>query len=238
MKIMKPNKSFRLLTVLASFILLVSSCKKENTSSNTMTEEEAAEVITLSVSGNADGLATQTAEIAARANTYGNVCGYSKDSTIIRINNAGTYTWNYTFKWQWSVLCTNAVPNTMVANYSMKGMYDAPRMSSNDSAIANLAITNLISGSQYTLNGTYTRDGSQVSKIRNRNSFTSKVILGLTNVKVNKTTGQIDAGTSSVSITGATTGGINFTYGGTITFNGSKSATISLNNGTVYSISW
>ncbi|MBC7866711.1 MAG: hypothetical protein H7X88_04175 [Gloeobacteraceae cyanobacterium ES-bin-316] len=235
---MKPIKSFRLLIMFMGFLVLMISCKKENTSSYVMTEEEAAEVISLSISGSTEGLVTQTAEIAARANTYGNVCGYSKDSTIISINTAGTYTWNYTFKWQWSVLCTGAVPNSMNANYTMKGMYGAPRISSSDSAIANLAVTNLISGSQYTFNGTYTRDGSQVSKIRNRSSLTSKVILGLINVKVNKNTGRIDAGTASVSIAGATTGGNSFTYGGTVTFMGNQSATISLNNGAVYNVSW
>ena len=203
-----------------------------------MTEEEAAEVVSLSVSGNTSGLATQTAEIAARANAYGNVCGYSKDSTLTTVNTAGSYTWNYTFKWQWSVLCTGAVPNSMNASYSMKGVYNAPGMSSSDSAIANLAVTNLVTGSQYTFNGTYTRDGSQVSKIRNKNSFTSKVILVLTNVKVNKTTGRIEAGTANVSIAGATTGGNSFNYGGTVTFVGNQSATISLNNGAVYNVSW
>jgi hypothetical protein len=236
---MKPIKSFRLLLpVLTSVVLLMSSCKKENTSSNVITEDEAAEVISLSVSGSTEGLATQTAEIAARADTYGSVCGYSKDSTIVSINTSGTYTWNYTFNWQWSVLCTGGVPNSMNANYSMKGVYDAPRMSSSDSAIANLAVTNLITGSQYTFNGTYTRDGSQISKIRNRNSFTSKAILGLTNVKVNKTTGKIDAGTATVSIVGATTGGSSFSYAGTVTFMGNQSATITLNSGAVYNVSW
>lgn len=235
---MKPIKSLSLLIMFTGFLVLMISCKKENGSSTVMTEEEAAEVISLSVSGSTEGLATQTTEIAARANTYGNVCSYSKDSTVIKINTAGTYTWNYTFKWQWNVFCTGVVPNSMNANYSMKGMYSAPRMSSSDSAIANLAVTNLISGSQYTFNGTYTRDGSQVSKIRNRNSFNSKVTLGLNNVKVNKTTGRIDEGNASVSIAGTTTGGNSFAYNGIVTFLGNQSATISLNNGAVYNVNW
>jgi transcriptional regulator with PAS, ATPase and Fis domain len=215
------------------------SCKKENdTVTNTMTDEEAAEVISLAVSDNAQGLATQTTEITARANTYASVCGYSKDSTISRINTTGVYTWNYNFNWQWAVVCTGAIPTTMNANYKMKGTYSTARMSSNDSAVANLAVTNLVTGTQYTLNGTYTRNGSQTSKIRNQNSFTSKVTMNVSNLQVIKTTGQIASGSASVTITGDTSTGNTFSYGGTIVFNGAKTATITLNNGAVFNVSW
>jgi hypothetical protein len=229
--------SIKLLAFLTAFSFLASSCKKENTTT-AMTEEEAAEVIALSVSANSNGLSVQTEEIAARTNTYGSICSYSKDSTIVKVNTAGTYTWNYTFNWHWDVACTGGLPGTMNTNYSMKGNYDAPRMSSNDSAKANLSITNLTAGTQYTYNGTYTRDGSQTSKIRNKNTFTSKLILNLSNVKVNKITRQIDSGTAAVTITGATTGGINFNYGGSVAFTGNKTATVTLNNGGVYTINW
>lgn len=237
-KIMKTKISISLLTVLTTLVFLASSCKKENNNAAVMTEEEAAEAITLSVSGNTNALSTQATEIAATANAYSAVCGYSKDSTITRANTSGNYTWNYTFKWSWSAVCAGNVPSSINANYKMKGSYNAPRMSSNDSASANLVVSNLIAGSQYIYNGTYTREGSQTSKIRNKNTFTSKVILNVSNLKVNKVSGQIDAGTSTVAITGNTSTGNSFSYGGNITFNGSKTATITLNNGGVYNISW
>ncbi len=220
-------------------ILLFSSCKKENdTVANTMTDEEAAKVISLSISDNSQGLATQTTEITSRANMYSSICGYSKDSTISKVNTAGIYTWNYIFNWQWTVVCNGVVPTVMNANYKMKGMYDAPRMSSNDSAVANLAVTNLVTGSQYILNGSYTRDGSQISKVRNKNSFTSKVTMNLSNLQLIKSTGQIASGSASVTITGNTSTGNSFSYSGTIAFNGAKTATITLNNGSVYNVSW
>jgi hypothetical protein len=229
----------------AGFILFVAatllfSCKKQTdaVADTSMTEEEAAEVITASVSGNAQGFATQTAEINARANTYGATCGYSKDSAISKVNTTGTYTWNYNFNWHWDVVCTAAVPNKMNANYKMKGTYDTPRMSSNDSATAMLTVGNLVVGTQYIFNGTYSRDGSQVSKIRNKNSFTSKVVMNLNNLLVSKATGQIASGNASVTITGNTSTGNTFSYTGTITFNGASSATITLGNGNVYNISW
>jgi hypothetical protein len=225
--------------ILFAAATLLFSCKKQTDATDTsMTEEEAAEVITASISTNSQGFATQTAEISARANTYGTACGYSKDSTISKVNTTGTYTWNYNFAWHWDVVCTATIPNRMNANYKMKGTYDTPRMSCNDSATATLTVGNLVTGTQYILNGAYTRDGSQVSKIRNKNSFTSKIILNVNNLQVNKTTGQIASGTASVTITGSTSTGNSFSYGGTITFNGSNTATITLNNGTVYNVSW
>jgi hypothetical protein len=234
---MKTTSFIRLATVATAFLFLASSCKKQSDGA-VMTEEEAAEAIGLSISGNTNALSSQAAEIAATANAYGAVCGYSKDSSTTRANSAGLYSWNYVFGWQWSTACTGGIPTSMAAGYKMKGTYDAPRMSSNDSAVAAIAVTGLTSGSQYTFNGSYTRDGSQASKIRNQNRFTSKIALTLVNVKVNKVTGQIDGGTASVTISGSTTTGNSFSYGGSIVFNGSRTATITLNNGGVYNISW
>jgi hypothetical protein len=237
-KFMKTKPSNLLLALLTTFSFFTSACKKDNTVSDAMTEEEAAEVITMAVSGSANGLTTQTEEIALSANTYSSICSYSKDSTITKVNTAGAYTWNYVFKWQWAVICSNGIPNTMNANYTMKGIYDAPKMSSNDSAVANLVITNLVTGGQYTLNGAYNREGSQLSKIRNKNSVKTKVILTLANLKVSKTSGQIDSGSATASINGTTTTGKSFSYGGTITFNANRTATLTLNNGGTYSINW
>ncbi|MFN0083574.1 MAG: hypothetical protein ACKVOM_13780 [Ferruginibacter sp.] len=218
---------------------LLFSCKKENdTPTTTVTDEEAAEVISLAVSGNAQGLATQTAEITESANTYASICGYSKDSSIIRQNTIGLFSWNYNFQWQWAVLCNGGVPSVMNVNYNMKGTYDAPRISSNDNAVANVAVTNLLTGTQYILNGSYTRDGSQKSKIGGKNSFTSKVTINLSNLQLIKTTGQIASGTASVTITGSSSTGNSFSYSGNITFTGAKTATITFTNGFVANVSW
>jgi hypothetical protein len=236
---MKSKKIISLLTVLTAFAVTVSSCKKDNgITANAVTEEEAAEVISLAVSGNTEAFSDQVTEAAIAANVYGSTCSYNKDTAVTRTNTAGAYTWNYMFNWNRAVVCTSGVPNTFNANYKMKGSYDAPKMSSNDSAVASLAVTNLISGSQYTYNGSYTRSGSQVSKILNKNTFTSKIILNLSNVKVNKITGMIDSGTATISIAGATTSGNSFNYTGGIIFNGSKNASITLSSGRVYIVSW
>jgi hypothetical protein len=235
---MKSTKTTIVLPVLASFMLMMASCKKNTETAAVMTDEEAAEVIALSVSGNTEALADQTAEIADAANAHGAACAYSNQAAVTKANTAGLYTWNYVFNWKWTVVCTAGIPNTMNVNYKMKGSYDAPRMASNDSAVAAITVGNLLSGTQFNYNGTYTREGSQVSKIRNQNSFSSKVVLSLANVKVNKVTGQIDSGMAAATITGTTTAGNSFSYGGTVTFNGSRTATITLNNGSVYNISW
>jgi hypothetical protein len=236
---MKSKNLLKTIPALFFLLAMTVSCKKSNdTNATVMTEEEAAEVIALSVSGNTEALADQVVEIATAANTYGSTCAYSKDTTVTRTNSTGLYTWNYLFNWKWNVVCTAGIPNSMTANYKMKGTYDTPRMGSNDSSSANLAVTNLLIGAQYTYNGTYTREGSQVSKIRNQNSFSSKVLLNLSNLKVSKATGQIDAGTATASITGSTSAGNSFSYGGNISFTGSKTAVITLNNGNVYPVSW
>jgi hypothetical protein len=49
---------------------------------------------------------------------------------------------------------------------------------------------------------------------------------------------QILSGTATVSISGSTSGGKSFSYSGTLTFNGSQTATPVFGNGNSYSISW
>jgi hypothetical protein len=235
---MKSKNVLTMIPAFAFLLMMTVSCKKNNDTAAVMTDEEAAEVIALSVSGNTEALADQTVEIADAANAHGTACLYSNEASVVKANTAGLYTWNYVFNWKWNVVCTAGVPNTMNVTYKMKGNYDAPRMASNDSAVATITVGNLLSGTQFNYNGSYTREGSQVSKIRNKNSFSSKVTLTLQNVKVNKVTGQIDSGSAAAAITGTTAAGNSFSYGGTVTFNGSRTATITLNNGNVYQVSW
>jgi hypothetical protein len=85
------------------------------------------------------------------------------------------------------------------------------------------------------LNGTYNRSGSQTSKVRDRNSFTSELDMTLASLSVNKNTLQIDGGTGTFTLTGSVAGGGSFSYEGSITFLGNGMATITI-NGETYEI--
>jgi hypothetical protein len=167
-------------------------------------------------------------------------CGTESDTSISGHNAEGAaVTYNYALSWGSLLTCSNMVPTQYQFNFSGKYSYDAPRISSDDSSMAQFTITGLEpASSQYIFNQTYTRDGSQVSKVRNKRSFSSKISIVSSNIVVDKSTQQIVSGTASVSISGAGSDGRSFSYSGTITFLGNKQATLVLGNGNTYTIQW
>lgn len=219
---------------------LVTGCKDNavEPAANTITEEDAADIIAASL-GSSDattGLAAQAAD-AATISASGSITSPSTEAaekgnatlgetTVIKSKSTGLYTYNYTFKFTYNQ--TSA--NTMSFGYKMNGVYDTPRMSSSDSANAAWTVVSSDSvGSATgtaTVNGNYNRDGSQTSKVRNKNVFTSKVTMTLTSLVVDKATRVIQSGTANVTVTGNNTNGRSFSYTATIVFNGNQSATL------------
>jgi hypothetical protein len=112
-------------------------------------------------------------------------------------------------------------------------------MSSDDKSTGTFTISDFGSAStSYTYNSSYTREGSQVSKVRYKRHFTSKTIITSTNIKVDKATKKILSGEATATISGGASTGESFSYSGTITFNGDQKATLKFQNGSSYSINW
>lgn len=111
-------------------------------------------------------------------------------------------------------------------------------MASQDGAAHSFTLSGLNPGSStYTYNGTYTRQGSQQSKIRNQTAFSSTLQITASNVTLSKSTQEITGGTATVTVSGASTAGNSFSYPGQIVFHGNRSATLTL-NGNTYPIQW
>jgi len=109
-------------------------------------------------------------------------------------------------------------------------------MSSDDSSSSNWTVSGLgASSANAVFAGSYNRIGSQVSKVRNHNTFTSTLHYTLTNINVSKTDHHIVSGTASLTFDGQSTSGNTWTYNGSVTFNGNGTATLSI-NGNTYTI--
>jgi hypothetical protein len=223
-----------IITLLA---LTAIACKKEE---NTLTEEDAVETMTNSMSQENAGLTEQTQDAAEIAEIVleSPLCGVSQDTVIVKSYSSASRTMDYTFNWDWVINCTSGIPSDITFNYSSDGEYDTPRMSSNDNANATIVLTQLpMVNPEYLANINYTRNGTQDSKKGAMNSFSSVLTATGTDITINKETYEITGGTMSIEITGTVDGGDSFEYGGNIVFSGGGSATITLNNGSVYEVS-
>lgn len=211
------------------------ACDKEASIAN-LSNEEVALVVEGALSNGTQGISAEVSDAIFITQEYaqktGNNerCGETFDSTVTRNINEVRVTANYTTTWNWTVHCNNLkIPTSLDFGTSSSGEYETMHMASDDNASSDWTIGNLLTGSSYTLQGSYTREGSQTSKVRDQNSFTSDLNVIITSLNVNKNTLRIDSGSATFTLTGSGTGGNSFSYEGTIIFNGNGAATITIN---------
>jgi hypothetical protein len=241
---MKKN----LLKSLAMFGLagmLFTACQKDDdVQTQSITEEEAAEVAARSVDPASGGVVVQlNTSVTIATNpvyTAPSNCGVQKSNTYSGSSSQGaSISYAYSYGWNWMLTCSGTTPQRFDYSYSGQSGYDGPRVTTAGSASASATIAGLeSSASQYSVSSNYTHDGTTTSKIGNKNSFTSKVVINSTNIKIDKVTRQIVSGTGAIEISGATTAGATFNYAGTITFIGNNKANIVLNSNQAYSVQW
>ena len=227
----------------AGLAITATSCKKDaSTASATpaVTVDDAADAVTEAVTPESAGMVAQTQTAVIIVNTSNLDCGQERDTAFGGQNSSGAaVTYSYAFSSSRLLACNNGIPQQFTYAFSGKTSYDAPRISSADSSQAQFSVTGLQAGAnQYVFNESYVRSGSETSKVRNKQSFASKITIQTSDLTVNKSTGLIVSGTASVSISGSASGGASFSYSGTITFLGNKQATLVLGNGNTYSIIW
>lgn len=213
--------------------VLIAGCKKDDGAVGTgdavvLTNDDAADAFasTLGGSQSTAGLTAQLEEAAtiAGGGSLGKVdatAGTMWDTTITRIR-VGTYSYSYSFKY--SITLANA--NRLDFGYTMKGTYDTPRLSSNDSASASFQVSNLLTGTAYSVTGIYNRYGTQASKIRNKTSFTSTITVSTTALLIDKSTKRVSGGSAAVIIYGKSSTGNIYSFNGTVTFLGNQQATL------------
>ncbi|CAN5481895.1 hypothetical protein BH10BAC2_BH10BAC2_23160 [soil metagenome] len=240
----KSTAAAALIGISLLLAMSVTSCKKESsTSTDSVSEEEAAEAISQSVSTESASMSQQSADAVIVANTelIFLPCGMEFDSSVSGANLPGAAITNaYNVSWSWVLSCSGiGIPQKINFDITGSSSYDAPRMSSNDNSTASFELTGLeLSAPSYTMTANYQRYGTQQSKVYNKNSFTSTIVIASTDLLVSKTTQIITSGKATVAISGTSSSGKSFSYSGALTFLGNKQATLTMASGHTYNISW
>lgn len=232
------------LTLLTGMTIATGSCKKSSSpassATDTVSTDDAANAVTEAVTPESAGMVTQTQTATVVVSTGNFNCGVTTDSSFSGASVSGAaVTYAYSFSSSRMLTFNNDVPQEFAYQFAGSSSYTAPRISSNDSSAGQFTITGLQpAATQYTFNETYIRKGSETSLVGNQLAFASTITIQASNLIVDKSTQQIVSGTATVSISGSTSGGKSFSYTGTLTFNGSQTATLVLGDGNTYSISW
>lgn len=239
-----PKSNYRTITNLALVILsagiFLISCKKDSADDESISNEDIAEAVAQSMAPTSGGVVAQTDIAVDIAINKHLACGATKDSVITGQSLPGSaITFFYRHELNRTLNCSEGVPSSISLNYKGKTTYATLRMSSNDSAWAEGLLTGLQpSSTTLVLNQEYVRKGSQQSLVGRKRSFTSTITINSNDITVSKSTRKILSGTATVQFEGKTSGGISITRGGTITFEGNQKATLRLNNGGEYALSW
>ncbi|SEJ83111.1 hypothetical protein SAMN05192553_1239 [Cyclobacterium xiamenense] len=237
---MKKSKIlFALVIGLAMF-----SCSDDDDNSmvetQAITEEEAVEIVEKSLAEESAGLEETTYEYAK---TYGeeislNVqCNQPVTDSYMYSYNGTLVQASYDFNWDFTITCNALnVPQSATFNSSGSGTYTTPRIESDDSSTFMATVTGLQpTSSVLTYNATFERVGTQqLTTNQTTRTVTSDFDATLVDLVVGKSDYEVDSGTGTFTLTGSTNQG-NFSYNGSIVFNGNQTATLTI-NGNQYTI--
>lgn len=242
--VLNSFKSLVLITLLSTLGLVSCSNDDDNDASATITEQEVVDAVESSMAKESNGLSKtmETTIVTAEEESMlveqeNNLCGQTTTENFTQTGDNGNYSYDYNINTSYFLSCTAfGFPSSLAFEASTDGQYITPRMTSNDTSSLDWTVSGLSPvNSSVTFNGEYQRNGTQVSLVRNMNTFESTLTFNLSSVIVNKTTYEIESGTATVAFVGTSSTGAQYTFVGSITFNGDGTATL-LINGNTYTI--
>lgn len=248
-------KTFLVLS-LSSFVM--SSCSDDDSSSieSSVSDEEVQEILKSSLvdeGGIVVDLQTTAASLnnntAGRSNEQNATmamdlsavnCNQTVSNSFENSNTVGPRSWSVQTNWTWTLNCdaqNNNVSFDAEANGSLE--FDGPNLSKDMLRTHEFFITGIEpSSTEWVYNANHTRDGFIQSNVGNQNSMNTLLIYGSTDIVVSKSTQQIVSGTFDVDFSATLPNGNIVTRGATVVFNGNQTATITLDNGVSFDVSW
>lgn len=232
-------KKTSFILMIGAVALILSSCKTDETATNAVTNDEVAEMVSMSLSENAMGA---TAMVQTSVGTAGSMSAsnapqkvksenadytFSNDTTFTVSSKSGariTYLLTATYGYEFTVNPQGQITSAS-ESYSYSGNYNAPRISSTHTGSGTLKLTNM-NTSICTVNGTFIRIASTETKGISPKSSNSETHFNFTNIMVNKSTSTIQSGIATLTISGSVPNKGDFSYTGSITFNGDNMATL------------
>lgn len=219
--------------------LALSSCKKEIPLN--VSEEDIADLVTYALQQETAGTIQEALSAVSLEDIYAALdqhCDESIDSSVHYTYQQNNITADYQREMDWLIECNILnVPQYVLFTSTSTGQYSTLRLSSTDTANNEFSVSGLEWGSDhYLINGITSRVGTQESLIRDRD-YSSTCLLTLSQLAIAKADDHIASGTAAVTVTGQQSNGAEFTFDGSLVFNGDDTATLTL-NGQVFEIAW
>lgn len=216
----------------AALTLSISIMACVNDGNVALDDGDIAELIANALNSSAGGFDAQLDDMLYFVENYQDQCGQSIDSTFEKENEiASIATYNYTYDWEGTVNCDNNVPQDIDFEYTSIGTYSVfGRMSASDEGTYNMNVSGILpADTQYDIAGSFTRVGTQTTKLREDFVFTATLDITMTQLLVDKQYKTIDGGTATFNVVATSPNDEAVDRDGTITYNGDNTVTISFN---------
>jgi len=240
------------LSIVLLLLLGVFSCKKDNSTSVSLTTDQAADMAASALSSNSGGVASMTDNISANAATFSSngpsvnsvgvatvhqACGTTVTDSATFSGTNSSVTYSYFAKYSHTLNCNSQEQPDNIANaLTYNGSFSGPRISTTANCTANATIAGLTqNATNFVINGEYKRAGTFESKVGNKATGNSNLDIVLTNVTLSKPERTIVSGSGTFTLSGVA-GKVTYNYTGTITFNGDGTATLNVTGGSSYTV--
>lgn len=210
----------------------------EMKSTNKISSEEQAEIVAAAMGRSGfTGAGEQSAEHADNATGSSSrvaACGYNNESSGSFSGNIGSSIFfSLSYAYDVELECESETPKKLVSEFTYEGSFDGPRFESDYVGSGSLAVTQLNEeNDNYQIDGSYKRDGSFESKIKDHASGSSNIDVDINNVQINKSTKAIESGSADASIRGSISGKGDYSFDARIVFNDNGTANITVSGDT------
>jgi len=221
----KPLPHMRNTLPLIYVMLLFSfiSCKKEKaSSSDSITNQQAAFMISTALASNANGLISIKNDIynyTKNLATNSAGCGVPDISAAARQEAANAVIdYNYAMGYQYILNCTGTTKDSLSTNINYNGSFEATGLSGMNSGVYTIMLTGLADATNYYLNGTYQNSGTYTTTDGTNLNGNYSTTITITNYTLLKSNGNTTGGTAIVTVSGDVKNKSAFSYSGTLTF--------------------
>jgi len=147
--------------------------------------------------------------------------------------------YDYEVEWSWALKCNEfGIPDSFTLDFGVQGDYETLRMNSTDQTEYDMVLTGLkLADPAYLYDGSFSREGSQASKVRNQSTFDSELTVDFQQISYSKTALEISGGTATATLKVTHNNGSQQTFTGDISFLGGNTATLVI-NGMTYNLAW
>ena len=234
MKFLKP-------IIIVVIITGIAACKKAQVTTVNTSNDDAAVILAGSLASSSYGMSGLTTDISTNTSVLANSnlnCGAVViDSATCKNFPGMPATYNYKLNYTNKLNCNaDNLPDNFNQSLTYNGNFSGPRLMITNTGTTSYRIAGLTPASSvHVFNGEYKNSTHFKFKSDTTNNGIANIYLGIKNLTVSKATHVIMSGTAMVIITGNSSKKSNFTYNGSLTFNGANTASLNL-NGNDYTI--